>query len=92
MEKATAWIHISSAKYDKVWVKVNGKQTRYEAKSEGSGVVFQIPVDLNKQMKIMTHTMAMSSGKILNTRLILLFRKMQFRRHHPHQNRLLLRN
>ena len=61
--KATAWIHISSAKYDKVWVKVNGKQTRYEAKSEGSGVVFQIPVDLNKQMKIMTHTMAMSSGK-----------------------------
>ncbi|WP_454971353.1 Ig-like domain-containing protein [Dorea sp.] len=61
--KATAWIYISSAKYDKVWVKVNGKQTRYEAKSEGSGVVFQIPVDLNKQMKIMTHTMAMSSGK-----------------------------
>ena len=61
--KATAWIHISSAKYDKVWVKVNGKQTRYEAKSEGSGVVFRIPVDLNKQMKIMTHTMAMSSGK-----------------------------
>lgn len=61
--KATAWIYISSAKYDKVWVKVNGKQTRYEAKSEGRGVVFQIPVDLNKQMKIMTHTMAMSSGK-----------------------------
>ncbi len=61
--KATAWIYISSAKYDKVWVKVNGKQTRYEAKSEGSGVVFQIPVDLNKQMKIMTHTKAMSSGK-----------------------------
>ena len=61
--KATAWIYISSAKYDKVWVKVNGKQTRYEAKSEGSGVVFKIPVDLNKQMKIMTHTMAMSSGK-----------------------------
>ena len=61
--KAKAWIYISSAKYDKVWVKVNGKQTRYEAKSEGRGVVFQIPVDLNKQMKIMTHTMAMSSGK-----------------------------
>ena len=61
--KATAWIYISSAKYDKVWVKVNGKQTRYEAKPEGRGVVFQIPVDLNKQMKIMTHTMAMSSGK-----------------------------
>ena len=61
--KATAWIYISSAKYDKAWVKVNGKQTRYEAKPEGRGVVFQIPVDLNKQMKIMTHTMAMSSGK-----------------------------
>ena len=71
---------------------MNGKQTRYEAKSEGSGVVFQIPVDLNKQMKIMTHTMAMSSGKNIEYTINIAIPEMQFRRHHPHQNRLLLRN
>lgn len=67
--KATAWIHFSSSNYDKAWVKVNGTQNRYNAKTiEGeSGVTFEIPVDLNKAMIFMVHTSSMGGKNIAYT-------------------------
>lgn len=67
--KATAWINFSSSNYDKAWVKVNGTQNRYTAKSieGGSGATFEIPVDLNKAMTFMVHTSSMGGKNIAYT-------------------------
>lgn len=67
--KATAWIKFSSSNYDKAWVKVNGTQNRYTAKSieGGSGATFEIPVDLNKAMTFMVHTSSMGGKNIAYT-------------------------
>lgn len=62
--KATAWIHFNSSHYNNAWVNFNGNQSKYVAKSANNGVIFQIPVDVNKEMTFMTHTDSMGGKNI----------------------------